>query len=189
MTEPTLESLTASLERERAIGMPRWNIHDYIRILITGSRDWEDEGYVWRLLTHYYGVYYQDDQGNLQKVKIVHGACPTGVDHFTQGWCDSFGADFERHPANWDLPNRMGGPVRNQEMVDLGARICLALPMRGSKGTKDCMERALFRGIHVKNYGTVSMCGIAPINFDQELAEEEGQDALDHQRSTSQSTH
>lgn len=34
------------------------------------------------------------------------------------------------------------GPRRNQHMVDLGANMCVALPLGPSGGTRDCMRRA-----------------------------------------------
>lgn len=46
------------------------------------------------------------------------------------------------------------GLVRNQLMVDLGADICLAFPLPGSRGTWDCMGRAEAAGIKVINLGS-----------------------------------
>lgn len=129
-----------------------------MRILVTGSRDWTDRDAVYHALNQICeerGLnYIPDEHGNTMpdpsKVTVVHGACPTGADIIADDWCIS--ADFlaERHPADWGTHGKAAGPIRNQEMVDLGADICLAFPLGASRGTRDCMRRAEAAGIPVK---------------------------------------
>lgn len=54
----------------------------------------------------------------------------------------------EVHDADWNEYGRAAGPIRNQEMVDAGADVCLAFPT-GGPGTRDCMRRARDAGIRV----------------------------------------
>ena len=114
---------------------------DVTRVLITGSRDWTDEGLIWNVLSPY-----------LPAV-LVHGACPTGADEIASTLWVANGGTEEPHPADWSL-GKKAGPLRNQEMVDLGADICLAFPLLESRGTRDCMRRATAAGIPVRNCGT-----------------------------------
>ena len=62
-------------------------------------------------------------------------------------WAVAHGLEPERHPADWKRYGRAAGPIRNQEMVNLGADVCLAFPREGSRGTKNCMEAARKAGI------------------------------------------
>ena len=84
---------------------------------------------------------------------VVHGACPSGADHFAHRWATLvqfkpwITVTAEPHPADWEhcrdtcrhTPrDRNGrnycpasGPYRNQDMVDLGADVCLAFPLEG----------------------------------------------------------
>lgn len=113
------------------------------RILVTGSRKWSNPRPIREALSA--AVSQADDPTD---VIVVHGACPTGADFLAAHWCRVNGVPAEPHPANWSF-GKSGGPVRNQEMVDAGANVCLAFPLPGSTGTPDCMERARLAGITV----------------------------------------
>jgi hypothetical protein len=85
------------------------------------------------------------------EVTVVHGAA-RGADTIAGELARGFGMKVEIHPANWEEYHRAAGPIRNQEMVDLGADICLAFLMPNSKGTADCIRRARKARIKVKIY-------------------------------------
>lgn len=99
------------------------------RILITGSRDWEDQDTVYKALAEVVRVLPAN-----QEVIVVHGACSTGADHMAHEWARGFGALIEAHPANWVRHGRQAGPLRNAVMVTAGADICLAFIRNGSRG-------------------------------------------------------
>jgi hypothetical protein len=118
------------------------------RILITGSRNWTDRDAILNAL-----VQAVTEFGNARDLTLVHGACPTGADQIAHELWTGHLSRFnhvERHPADWQQFGRGAGPKRNQEMVDLGADICLAFMNPGSRGTADCVRRAEKAGIPVR---------------------------------------
>jgi hypothetical protein len=128
-----------------------------MRVIVTGDRRWYDadlaKQVVNRLLLRY-------GPG----LVIVHGAA-TGIDASFAEACDDLGVEQEPHRARWkDLKaagavircdrhgrryNANAGPERNAEMVAAGAQMCVAFHrfLAGSRGTKDCVRRAIEAGI------------------------------------------
>jgi hypothetical protein len=126
------------------------------RILITGSRHWVE------LDTIVKAIEEELLELKTRKVVVVHGDCPTGADALVERYCRTTGNLItERHPADWNI-GHMAGHHRNQEMVDLGADVCLAFLMscrspkctnpkfHFSHGTVDCMKRAESAAIPVR---------------------------------------
>ena len=91
--------------------------------------------------------------GNGRDVVIVQGECPSGgVDAVASLWAaETAGVTSEGHAADW-LHGKAGGPKRNTRMVGLGADICLAFPAKGSRGTWDCLRKAVEAGIYTEVY-------------------------------------
>lgn len=121
------------------------------RIIITGGRKRESE----------------DDYGTMADVLdrldpdgliathavIIQGGCPTGADLLARKVADEFGIRVETFPADWQQHGRAAGPIRNQQMADAGADLCLAFPSRGrSAGTWDMIRRAVAAGIETRIY-------------------------------------
>ena len=117
-----------------------------MRILITGSRDWKGVADIVNAIWEYA---MNPNSDVIAGTVIVHGDCPTGADNIADHMANELGITVERHPANWALYGKSAGPLRNQEMVDLGADICLAFPLPESRGTWDCIRRARAAGIPV----------------------------------------
>jgi hypothetical protein len=138
-----------------------------IRILITGSRTWENVPLLTASL---------DEQARgHDQVTLIHGRCDprsTGGerilwDHALSHPEDGpfLGGDWHAHhhalvrgwaieayPANWSLHGSSAGPIRNQRMVDLRpiAVVCVGAPLgKSGGGTRDCMARARKAGIRV----------------------------------------
>lgn len=132
------------------------------RILITGSRDWTDRDIVFRAL--------DASVAGIAFPTIVQGGA-TGADGIAAEYAVKHDRCVnEEHPAMWDKPCGTGcyhrprlkngkpycpvaGIWRNQQMVNLGADVCLAFPLGESRGTRDCMRRAERAGIRVINFG------------------------------------
>jgi hypothetical protein len=110
------------------------------RILVTGSRTWQDRATVWADL---------DAQREHGAFVLVHGACPTGADAAAAAWARYRGNLVEPHPANWSALGRRAGPIRNAEMVKAGADLCLAYCIGASAGTMGCVKLAEQAGIPV----------------------------------------
>lgn len=112
---------------------------------MSGSRDWPWNhcGPIYSRLTEVVGD---------QDVTVVEGDCPFGgVDTIARVWANYYPrARSEKHPAMWFKHGKGAGPIRNQEMVDLGADVVLAYPMGVSRGTRDLVVRAREAGLVVR---------------------------------------
>lgn len=104
-----------------------------MRVLVTGSRDWEGQCRVWEELD----LCLTDAVMNGVRLVVVHGDCPTGADRYARLWvqrrravsvAQGYASSVveERYPAQWRLLGKRAGYVRNAMMVDLGADLCLA---------------------------------------------------------------
>jgi hypothetical protein len=128
-----------------------------MRVIITGDHNWYAPDLAAEVVRRLLVRYGPD-------LVIVHGAAP-GIDwSFTQA-CGYLGVKVKVHPARWDLLdvpgaiirqnthglryNANAGPIRNAEMVAAGAGLCVAFHrfLRLSRGTKDCVRRAIEAGI------------------------------------------
>jgi hypothetical protein len=128
------------------------------RILVTGSRDWTDERAIAAALLE---VRDRAVTAGPQRILVVDGACPTGVDEIAHRWARLWGWLTERHPADWNRYGKAAGFRRNAEMVAVGADTCLAFIRpctkpgcpdhangpHGSHGATDCADRAEGAGI------------------------------------------
>lgn len=143
-----------------------------LRVLVTGSRHLtEDQA------AHVQGVLQDVRFADLYKngrrpIVIVQGECPNGgVDLAAKQWAEQAdGATSEGHPADWERHGKSAGPIRNSYMVSLGADLCLAFPATGSRGTWDCIRKAVDAGIPTRIHPLrtlvprehVSLCGRGP---------------------------
>lgn len=112
------------------------------RILITGSRDWNDGQ---RILD---ALEWVSTNHPPSSFTVVHGGA-RGADTMAHAAAESMGMETEVHPADWDKHGKAAGVIRNQHMVNLGADICLAFPVGESRGTRHCMGAAHKAGIRV----------------------------------------
>ncbi|WP_100474152.1 SLOG family protein [Mycobacteroides abscessus] len=142
------------------------------RVLVTGSRDWPDPKPIVSALNSQWLKAHR--QG--RELVVVQGECPSGADRFAAEWAEvredtglfrvkseSYPADWSRdcderctHAPRWKHGRRycpLAGHLRNQKMVDMGADICIAFPLKDSRGTWDCIKRARRAGISVINFG------------------------------------
>ena len=113
-----------------------------MRILITGSRHYSDYDTIKNALMFALEL--------PSEITVIHGGA-SGADQLARRAAKELSFIEEVHPADWSL-GKKAGPLRNQEMVDLGADICLAFPLADSRGTYDCINRAKLADIPVKIY-------------------------------------
>jgi len=109
---------------------------DTYRVIVTGDRNWRIDELAIKVV--------RSLKAKHKGLVIVHGGCK-GVDTSFGVACRIEGIPDEPHFANWEGYGSGAGPKRNQEMVDAGARLCLAFHrfLPNSKGTKDCVARAM----------------------------------------------
>jgi hypothetical protein len=108
-------------------------------MLVTGSRDWTDNDRIATEMAWYALGYTQ--------LTLIHGACPTGADDLADRFGHRLGWQVERHPADWRRHGRRAGYIRNAEMVEAGAEVCLAFIRNNSRGATMCADLAERAGI------------------------------------------
>ena len=108
-----------------------------MRIIITGSRNWEGpaaEAKVHEILNAV--QFLAEALGS--PLTVVHGDCPTGADAIADRWArrrDSEGVELETYPANWGAEGKSAGFIRNLRMAEKGADLCFAFHRDLSRGT------------------------------------------------------
>ena len=118
------------------------------RLLITGSRSWDNKEVVLReffLVARKFG----------QDVTLVSGNASTGGDAICESLAKEMGWEVERHPAKWNRQadgsfDRQAGFKRNRFMVMLGADACLAFIKDGSAGASHTAQLAELASIPTK---------------------------------------
>ena len=86
-------------------------------------------------------------------VTVVHGDAP-GADTLAGQIAVLFGFKVEAYPADWNKYGKKAGFIRNSEMINLGADICLAFIRAESRGATMCADLAEKAGIPVKRFIT-----------------------------------
>jgi YspA, cpYpsA-related SLOG family len=114
-----------------------------VRILVTGSRDWDD----WRTIS----LALIDWADARSPVTIVQG-CAKGADYLAAQAARKLLWGVEDHPADWDKHGVSAGIIRNLEMVKAGADVCLAFIRNNSRGATHCADAAERAGIPTFRY-------------------------------------
>lgn len=128
-----------------------------MRILVTGSRDWDDGPTIWGAIYDQSNEWYASGKAigvGQRDITLVHGACPTGADAIARDFVEDYPWLFavEAHPADWTAYGRRAGFVRNAEMVALGADVCFAFIKSNSKGASMTANLAEKAGIKTVRY-------------------------------------
>lgn len=116
-----------------------------VRVLVTGSRDWTDVSVVRSALQWVIASF----PGH--SYVLIHGDA-RGLDKIAGEEARALGWGVEVYPADWKRLGRRAGPIRNGEMVALGATLCLSFPVKGAKGTWDCSKQAKDADIPVHTF-------------------------------------
>lgn len=109
---------------------------DVIRILITGSRNFDDFNMMQYALEDVLDCF---PDAFPEDFIVVHGNA-RGADKISGYIARQLGMHVEVHNAQWNTYGKRAGIIRNTQMVNSGADICLAFPIGASKGTRHCMS-------------------------------------------------
>ena len=114
------------------------------RLLITGSRTWNDKAVIVSELVQFARVHGK-------KVTLVSGGA-RGADSLCESVAMKLGWTIEVHKAEWDSKpdgsyNNRAGHERNALMVMLGADACLAFVKDNSQGAQHTAHLATKAGI------------------------------------------
>lgn len=122
------------------------------RLLITGSRNFGSQGSsdIALMRTALKDARHKLAGAGFNRIVLVHGTA-RGADQLAASVGKSMGFVLEAHPAEWNVHGKAAGPIRNKEMVELGADLVLAFPRGQSRGTRGCMKLAAEAGIEVIN--------------------------------------
>lgn len=112
-----------------------------MRVLITGSRFWDNKEIIRTELTKL-GLNHT----------LVSGNCPQGADLLCENVAKSLGWNLELYPADWNKYGKSAGFQRNKIMVNLPpvANLCLAFIKNKSKGASMTARLAYQEGIPLK---------------------------------------
>lgn len=129
------------------------------RILVTGSRDWTDYDTICRGLTVAIETVIADRPDDFT-ITLVHGNAKGAdllADRFMRNarkfmLTKGFTIVIEPHNADWEKWGKSAGPVRNKEMVDLGADVIVAFIKNNSRGATHCLSLAEKAGIKTLVY-------------------------------------
>lgn len=129
-----------------------------MRILITGSRDWDITKSVYYRIIEAIEEWIDTHPGlnknePLSWVTIVHGGNPRGADKIADMFSRKIlGKDSEVFEADWRSFGRSAGYKRNKRMVNSEPDICLAFMRNNSRGTTDCRNQAKGAGIPTETF-------------------------------------
>lgn len=107
-----------------------------IVVIVCGGRDYNDRASVFAVLdrTH--------DRVGISVVK--HGQA-RGADRLAGEWAGSRGITVQGFPADWDQFGKRAGILRNIEIAESGADLCVAFP--GGRGTAHMVSLCKKTGI------------------------------------------
>jgi hypothetical protein len=123
-----------------------------MRLLITGSRDWDDYDTIVEEITRVILEWVKDhpeyESGPINWFTLVHGGCPRGADFLADRFArDVLKCKIEIYEADWAMHGRSAGIKRNMRMVRSMPDACLAFLRDNSRGTLHCRNAAKAAGI------------------------------------------
>lgn len=133
-----------------------------MRVLITGSRTWSHRQFIWEQFREMLRRYDVDPHD----ITIISGACPKGADIICESVAEAYGMTIERHPADWGRYGKRAGFIRNDEMVQTQADLCLAFIRDNSAGATMCADLAEKAGILTVRFYQWST-GIEPLPIER----------------------
>lgn len=107
------------------------------RLLVCGGRDFDDVDYIYSYLDVIRNMY--------RPTVLIHGGA-TGVDTIAGNWAEGKQIPVHVYKADWNTHGKSAGPIRNQQMIDIG-KPTIAAVFPGGTGTADMTKRLTKAGI------------------------------------------
>jgi YspA, cpYpsA-related SLOG family len=101
-----------------------------LRVLVCGSRTWDDADEIRKVLERFG-----------RETTIVHGGA-RGADTIAAGVAHALGMQVEEYPADFELHGRPAGIIRNIEMIETEPDLVVAFWDGVSTGTKHTLSLA-----------------------------------------------
>ncbi|QIG68190.1 putative GTP-binding protein [Rhizobium phage RHph_Y68] len=118
---------------------------DFLRVIVTGGRDFNDAKFVLTVLREYLSQFYGE------RTVVMASGCARNVDTFAEHFAYSTGIDFVPFPAKWEEYGPAAGPIRNEEMLrEFKPHVVLAFP--GGTGTAHMKEISRRAGVPVREF-------------------------------------
>lgn len=111
-----------------------------LRVLVCGSRNYDDLGAVWSQLDAFHAL-----QGPISVV--IHGGAK-GADLLADKWAIVNNVPRMQFVPNWEDYGRAAGPIRNGEML-AKAKPNLVIAFPGGRGTADMVRQAKDANVEV----------------------------------------
>jgi hypothetical protein len=113
-------------------------------ILVTGSRSLTDQ----RLIDQACDTFiFESGKRGLSGFNCLKHGAAAGVDTLAAKWAKRHGIEPVPFPAKWHIYGKSAGFKRNQEMIDSGFDVMLAIRCFGkSNGTDHCIQQAKLTG-------------------------------------------
>jgi hypothetical protein len=117
-----------------------------VRVLVCGSRSWEDSKYIFTKLDRL--------NRNLGFDAVIEG-CARGADSIAEDWAKSRSIQLNHFPAQWEEFGKAAGPIRNKQMLVEGKPelvIAFHVDLEKSKGTRNMVKLSRRAGIETLVY-------------------------------------
>lgn len=118
-----------------------------MRLLVCGSRDWDDRDYVFNIL---------DETHHQTPISFLIEGGAAGADTLAREWREYNDLPGQTYEAAWGTYGKAAGPLRNQRMLNDGkpdAVVAFTKDLTQSRGTADMVRRAREAGVPVYVYG------------------------------------
>jgi hypothetical protein len=113
-----------------------------MKVLVCGGRDFSDRAFAIRVLDE------------IDPAVVIHGGA-LGADLIAKEWAVSRVRPHWTFPADWYENGKAAGPIRNQQMLDIG-KPDLVVAFPGGRGTADMVRRAEKAGVPVRAFSPSS---------------------------------
>ena len=121
-----------------------------MRLLVAGSRDWTDWEFVYQVLDACHRkravTVVIEGEGGREDTFEGRTWVTSGADLWAREWATARGVTLDSFRADWATLGRAAGPLRNQQMIDVG-KPDGAVIFPGGRGTQDMRKRLDKAGI------------------------------------------